>query len=780
MPTFRPQAEALESRTLFAVTPFNIQRVMGPVQSAAATWELTEMNDSGAMVGLHGFSTAYRYSPSSGLTTLLNGAWSVSDINSAGVAVGSASNARFVQGAGGNHTAWTGNTSTTAMIDFAGQSTSDPFLITNGHAIGDDGTVYGSYFGPDSANNEVAAYFKDGQKTLITIDGTRPINSRILDVNADGMYVGVFRTATGADAIFRGMGVAAQSLLNVPLASGHLEINDAGDVLYTLQSLGSRVYLAASGTSRSFGHVNAPAGGSDGVKDLNSNGWYVGQSIAGAAGNVATLWTADETLDLNSLIPQNSGWRLVEAEVINDRNQIAGWGYYQGQHATFLLTPNNLPLPPVPAPGSGGGNGVGSSPSDGTRDLVARFGVIDHMTLVPGQKLTLPVQMQNVGTGFVGASSVGVYASTDGDYDAADVLLSAVPTAGLGSGYSRNVRAQLKVPASLPRGTYRLIVVADIYNQVAETSEVNNSAASVNTTGNAVFADVKWAIGNVGGRIVRKLTVTNDLGLPVTFNLAGPGTAEIDSVGGIFSLTATGTTGATNLTVTSFAGATLGNVTIDGSLRGFKASGNINLSGGTFDVQTIRSFVAPGFGSDIVIRGAGVATAFNIGWLSDVNLTTASHITRLVTGDANLVTITAPSAGAITGRGSVDLAMTLAGNLRALNVAGILTPDLSIAGSVGRIVAGAVRGGTGIIVTGPSLGIFSLRNLADGLAAFDSQLTASAIGTITLPSVGTFSDVFIHATFVRSYTRRDGGVRLLNVSTPGVQDHSGTYDLTIL
>ena len=44
-------------------------------------------------------------------------------------------------------------------------------------------------------------------------------------------------------------------------------------------------------------------------------------------------------LDLNNLIPANSGWLLQQATAINDQGQIVGYGTLNGQSEAFLLTP---------------------------------------------------------------------------------------------------------------------------------------------------------------------------------------------------------------------------------------------------------------------------------------------------------------------------------------------------------------------------------------------------------------------------------------------------------
>jgi hypothetical protein len=47
--------------------------------------------------------------------------------------------------------------------------------------------------------------------------------------------------------------------------------------------------------------------------------------------------------DLNSLIPANSGWELLEAVTINVAGQIVGVGMVNAAQHSFLLTPQCTP-----------------------------------------------------------------------------------------------------------------------------------------------------------------------------------------------------------------------------------------------------------------------------------------------------------------------------------------------------------------------------------------------------------------------------------------------------
>lgn len=64
--------------------------------------------------------------------------------------------------------------------------------------------------------------------------------------------------------------------------------------------------------------------------------------IVGYSGGRAFLDRNGAWIDLNTLIPANSGWVLVNASAINNAGQIVGTGRVNGgsQSQGFLLTPH--------------------------------------------------------------------------------------------------------------------------------------------------------------------------------------------------------------------------------------------------------------------------------------------------------------------------------------------------------------------------------------------------------------------------------------------------------
>lgn len=79
------------------------------------------------------------------------------------------------------------------------------------------------------------------------------------------------------------------------------------------------------------------------ARAVNGPGDIVGtQRSSGADGfSRAIIWRGDNTVpeDLNTQLPDNSGWVLERATAINDAGQILGEGKYNGETAVFLMTP---------------------------------------------------------------------------------------------------------------------------------------------------------------------------------------------------------------------------------------------------------------------------------------------------------------------------------------------------------------------------------------------------------------------------------------------------------
>ena len=76
--------------------------------------------------------------------------------------------------------------------------------------------------------------------------------------------------------------------------------------------------------------------------DINAQSQVVGTSEALQDRLRAFLWEKGKMVNLNLLIPPDSGWTLLVASRINDKGEILGRGYYHRAIHAFLLEPHQL------------------------------------------------------------------------------------------------------------------------------------------------------------------------------------------------------------------------------------------------------------------------------------------------------------------------------------------------------------------------------------------------------------------------------------------------------
>jgi probable HAF family extracellular repeat protein len=72
---------------------------------------------------------------------------------------------------------------------------------------------------------------------------------------------------------------------------------------------------------------------------INNHGVIVGVSIDAHSNERAIVFQGKTPVDLNTLIPKDSGWYLVCAQGINDAGQIVGFGTINGSIHAYLATP---------------------------------------------------------------------------------------------------------------------------------------------------------------------------------------------------------------------------------------------------------------------------------------------------------------------------------------------------------------------------------------------------------------------------------------------------------
>src|SRR5215217_7202579 len=171
------------------------------------------------------------------------------------------------------------------------------------NGINTSGQVVG--WSADDIGHQHAFLYKDGvMKDLGTLGGS---NSWAYAINTSGQVVGYSDTSSG---------------------EYHAFLYD-GSATLKLQDLGT-------------------LGGNSTAWDINDSSQVVGYSYTSAGAKHAFLKESGQPMiDLNSLIPADSGWTIRDARAINTDGQIAATGDKEGvgQHA-LLLTPTSSDTPP--------------------------------------------------------------------------------------------------------------------------------------------------------------------------------------------------------------------------------------------------------------------------------------------------------------------------------------------------------------------------------------------------------------------------------------------------
>jgi probable HAF family extracellular repeat protein len=211
------------------------------------------------------------------------------DVNRSGDVVGGSPNR-----AGDSHAFLRGPSTSDVMTDLGAL---DPGGFSTALAINDNGDIVGQSETPGGQHH---AFLKSGLYTgglmvdLGTLGGTF---SRASDVNLSGFIVGSANLASGQR---HAMGIVY------------------GGAMVDLGTLG---------------------GPDSDARAVNNDNIIVGTSTTAGGQAHAFIHDGFTMVDLNTLIPANSGWELFEASSINDLGQIVGWGRHGATIRAFLLTP---------------------------------------------------------------------------------------------------------------------------------------------------------------------------------------------------------------------------------------------------------------------------------------------------------------------------------------------------------------------------------------------------------------------------------------------------------
>jgi probable HAF family extracellular repeat protein len=303
------------------------------------------------------------------------------------IAINSSGKALVISSSGGNPEALLTN----SMVWSNGSAINLPSLggyFNAAAAMNDQGMVVGVADTADQSGGSIRPYL--WQNGTITDLSTAAGTIYPAAVNNSGWIVGTTYPAWGHAALLRNGQVTDLSVTLGTSSSNAVGINDNGDIVgntYTDSNLGPlpSAYLLKAGqvtrlvslggpnssaaainrNGQIVGSANKPdsdgnggylshavlwhngtvtdlgtlGGASSHANGLNSLGHVVGES-ATSNGSSAFVYRDGKMLDLNTLIPSNSGWVIWSARGINDSGQIVGQGIFGGNIRAFLLSPH--------------------------------------------------------------------------------------------------------------------------------------------------------------------------------------------------------------------------------------------------------------------------------------------------------------------------------------------------------------------------------------------------------------------------------------------------------
>ena len=237
------------------------------------------------------------------------------------------------------------------------------FLYVNG-TMTSLGTLGGSFSTPtdmnglgnvvgqsaDTNGNTHAFLYANGAMVdLGTLGGTY---SSAIGLNDAGVIVG---ESTLADNSNHGFVYAAGSMTDVGTLGGTyssaFHINQSGQVVGLSTVANDASYHGFSYAGGVMTDLGTLGGNYSFPYAINNLGQVVGESSLADGSVHAFLWRQGAMVDLNSLVPADSGWVLSSAQFLNDSGRIVGQGNYNGTSQWFVLDIVSANHPPVAVAG---------------------------------------------------------------------------------------------------------------------------------------------------------------------------------------------------------------------------------------------------------------------------------------------------------------------------------------------------------------------------------------------------------------------------------------------
>jgi uncharacterized repeat protein (TIGR01451 family) len=206
-------------------------------------------------------------------------------------------------------------------------------FATDGRGINDSGQVTGEVLTAPVGFPHAFLY----SAGIMTDIGTPGIKSIGNGINTSGQITG----QNGGDAFLYGGGTMTDIGSLAGFGSVGNGINASGQVTGYSVTADTRFYHAFLYSGGIWTDLGALGGGFSVGNGINASGQVTGYSslIQGGASRAFLYAPATGMVDLNTLLPNGSGWTLELATGINDAGQVTGEGIINGANHAFLMSP---------------------------------------------------------------------------------------------------------------------------------------------------------------------------------------------------------------------------------------------------------------------------------------------------------------------------------------------------------------------------------------------------------------------------------------------------------
>jgi subtilisin family serine protease len=280
----------------------------------------------------------------------------------------------------------------------------------------------------------------------------------------------------------------------------------------------------------------------------------------------------------------------------------------------------------------------------------------------------------------------------------------------------------------------------------ANSANTNFVVGLSSVSSNALLGPASAAQGTIINYSVTTLSFTSSTprqytdgeGRRVTLRLSGPGTGLATFLGAAAdpsSISLSGTTLRSALSIIASRGTSISNLTVSGSLGSISAA-TTSISGASSISGSLQSAKIGAASGTLEISGTAVAPVLSIVAASNLALTSAAVIKSLTSTtwaetNAGTSSLTAPAIGTLTVKTfAANLHLTAAG---ATNLAtgslGVATGTWSFAGRISKLALTSLSNAT---ITAESLGTLSVsRTVTDSSVRTTGNITAITAGTLT-------------------------------------------------